>query len=148
MTKWWMSIGKRVVIIGGGLQGFQLAEFLLKRGGKVTILDTAEKLGAGLLADELVLLFKWQDEKGATPIAGVECEEITGKGLIITTKEGERKTLEADAIITALPLLPNTNLFKILQGEAPKIYQIGDCREPNFIHDAILTVGMLLVLYR
>jgi 2,4-dienoyl-CoA reductase (NADPH2) len=137
LTKWWMPIGKRVVIVGGALQGCQLAEFLLKRGRKVTLVDTAETLGAGLLADDPMLLFKWLDQKGATLIAGVNYEEITGQGLIITTKEGERKTLEADTILTALPLLPDTNLLRILKGEAPEIYQIGDCREPNFIHEAI-----------
>jgi thioredoxin reductase len=54
-----------------------------------------------------------------------------------TCENRERKTLEADTISTALPLLPNTNLFNVLKGEIPEIYQIGDCREPNFIHDAI-----------
>jgi 2,4-dienoyl-CoA reductase (NADPH2) len=137
LTKLWMPIGKRVVIIGGALQGCQLAEFLIKRGRKVTIVDTAEKLGVGLLADDPINLFKWLDQKGATMIAGVKYEEITDEGLVITTQEGERKTLEADTIITALPLLPNEDLFKSLEGKVPEIYQIGDCREPNFIHDAI-----------
>ena len=35
----WMPLGKRVVIIGGGIQGCELAEFLVKRGRKVTIVE-------------------------------------------------------------------------------------------------------------
>ena len=40
-----MPIGKKVVIIGGGIQGCELAEFLVKRNRKVTIVDSAETLG-------------------------------------------------------------------------------------------------------
>ena len=32
-----MPIGKRVVIVGGAIQGCEPAEFLIKRGRKVTI---------------------------------------------------------------------------------------------------------------
>jgi len=137
LTKWWMPIGKRVVIIGGGLAGCQLAEFLVKRGRRVAIVDTAKKLGEGLLANDPTRLFKWFNQKGVTIIAEVQYEEITEKGLVITTKEGERKTLEADTIITSLPLLPTADLLKSLKGEGPEVYQIGDCRESGFIHSAI-----------
>ena len=70
-------------------------------------------------------------------LSGVQYEEITDKGLIITTKEGKRETLEADTIVTALPLLPNTGLSKSLEGSAPEVYAVGDCREPHLIVDAI-----------
>ena len=44
-TKFWMPIGKNIVIIGGAIQALQLAVFLIKRGRKVTVVDTAEKMG-------------------------------------------------------------------------------------------------------
>jgi 2,4-dienoyl-CoA reductase (NADPH2) len=137
LTKWWMPIGKRVVIIGGALAGCQLAEFLVKRGRRVAIVDTAAKLGEGLLTSDPTRLFKWFNQKGVTMMAEVKVEEITDKGLVITTKEGERKTLEADTILTALPLLPTADLLKSLEGKVPEVYQIGDCRESGFIHSAI-----------
>jgi pyruvate/2-oxoglutarate dehydrogenase complex dihydrolipoamide dehydrogenase (E3) component len=137
LTKWWMPIGNRVVIIGGALAGCQLAEFLIKRGRKVTIVDTVKTLGDGLLANDPTRLFKWFNQKGVTIMAEVKYEEITERGLVITTQEGERKTLEADTIITSLPLLPTVDLLKSLEGEVPEIYQIGDCRESGFIHSAI-----------
>jgi len=37
LTKIWMPIGKSVVIIGGAIQGCELAEFLVKRRRHVTI---------------------------------------------------------------------------------------------------------------
>ena len=35
--------------MGGNIQGCQTAEFLVKRGRKVTIVDTAKEIGDGLL---------------------------------------------------------------------------------------------------
>jgi len=137
LTKLWMPIGKRVVIIGGALHGCELAEFLVKRGRKVTIVDTVGQLGEGMPAEDPERLFKWLNQKGATMMAEVKYELITNEGLVIITKDGERKTLKADTIITALSLLPNTDLLKSLEGKATEIYQIGDCREPAFMPEAI-----------
>ena len=47
------------------------------------------------------------------------------------------KGREVDTIVTALPLLPNAELFKSLEGIVPKIYNICDCEEPNLTVDAI-----------
>jgi 2,4-dienoyl-CoA reductase (NADPH2) len=138
LTKVWMPIGKRVVIMGGNIQGCQTAEFLVKRGRKVTIVDTAEEIGEGLLeAFVKPHLLNWLDEKGVAMLPGVTYEEITDKGLTITTKEGKKQTLEADTIVTALPLLPNTELLKELDGIVPEVYAIGDCKDPHLIVDAI-----------
>jgi 2,4-dienoyl-CoA reductase (NADPH2) len=138
LTKVWMPIGKRVVIVGGDVQGCQTAEFLVRRGRKVTIVDTAEEIGQGLLETYIQPhLLDWLDAKGVTMLPGVKLEEITDNGLTVTTKEGVRRILAADTIVSALPLLPNTGLSKSLEGSAPEVYTIGDCREPHLIVDAV-----------
>lgn len=138
LTKFWMPLGKRVVIMGGNIQGCQTAEFLVKRGRKVTIVDTAKEIGDGLLETFVKPhLLIWLDGKGVTMMPGVKYEEITDKGLTITTKGGKKQTIEADTIVTAMPLLPNTELLKSLDGIVPEVYAIGDCREPHLIVDAI-----------
>jgi NADPH-dependent 2,4-dienoyl-CoA reductase/sulfur reductase-like enzyme len=137
LTKIWMPIGKNVVIIGGGLQGCELAEFLVKRGRKVTIVEAAEKLGEGVPERKQHPLFRWLQKKGVTMLAGVKYEEITENGLTIVTKEGERRTIEGDTIIPAVPLLTNTGLLETLKGKVAEVYIIGDCVEPKVIIDAI-----------
>jgi 2,4-dienoyl-CoA reductase (NADPH2) len=137
LTKWWMPIGKRVVIIGGATQGCQLAEFLVKRGRKVAIVEMDENLGEGLPYDIPFRLFRWLNEKGVKMLAGVRYDEITDQGLVITTKDGQKQTLQADTIIISIPLLPNDSLLRTLEGKVAEIYQIGDCREFGLMHDAI-----------
>ena len=67
----------------------------------------------------------------------VAIEEITDKGLIITIKEGERQTIEADTILPVIPLKANTGFLKALKGKVPEVYPSGDCREPHLILEAI-----------
>jgi 2,4-dienoyl-CoA reductase (NADPH2) len=137
VTKLWMPLGKRVVVIGGAIQGCELAEFLVKRGRNVTIVDTAEELGEGMGAVNKLCLFGWLSERGVTMMPGVKYQEITEKGLTVINGDGRTQTLEADTIVTAMPLTPNPELLKALEGAVPEIHSIGDCAEPRLIIDAV-----------
>jgi len=119
------------------IQGCELAEFLVKRGRRVTIVDTAEEMGEGMVDNTKIRLLWWLSKRGVIMMTGVRYEEITDKGLTIITKEGERQTIAADTILSAVPLIPNTELLKSLEGKVPKIHAIGDCKEPRLIIDAI-----------
>jgi 2,4-dienoyl-CoA reductase (NADPH2) len=134
-----MPIGKKVVVIGGGIHGCELAEFLVKRGRQVIIVESSDVLGEGMVDVMITQLSMWFKKKGVTIMTGVKYEEITDEGLTITTKDGERKTLEADTIIPALPLGPNIELAKMLEGKVPEVYAVGDCKDPLLIVDAIGT---------
>jgi 2,4-dienoyl-CoA reductase (NADPH2) len=137
LLRLWMPIGKRVIIIGGAIQGCGLAEFLMKRHRKVTIVNTNEVLGEGMTEDNRRRLFRWFDEKGVAMSTKVKYEEITGKGLVITDKEGRRITLESDTVVLIEPLQPNTEMIRRLEGVAPEVYAIGDCRDPHLIAKAV-----------
>ena len=136
-TKFWIPIGNKVIIIGGGIHGLQTAVFLVKRGRNVTVVETAEKMGKMVIENHKVRLFGWLTQKGVQLFSGVKYEEITDKGLTITTREGEKKILAADTILPALPMVPDTEFVESLKDTAPEVYQIGDCDNPALIIDAI-----------
>jgi 2,4-dienoyl-CoA reductase (NADPH2) len=138
LTRFYLPIGKRVVIIGGSLHGCELGEFLTKRGRQVTIVEKSATLGQGMVDVIMAYLFAWFRKKGVTLIGGVkEYVEITDRGLTIIDKDAVKHTLEADTIIPALPLKPDLALYESLKGKVPEIYAIGDCQEPALIVDAI-----------
>jgi 2,4-dienoyl-CoA reductase (NADPH2) len=140
LTKFYMPMGKCVIVIGGGIQGCELAEFLAKRGRKVTVVETKSSIGDGMVDALLSNLLKWFQKKGVTLISNVkEYVEITDSGLTIITGDGKRQTLDADSIVTALPLTPNDELLNRLKAKVPEVYAIGDCRDPLLIADAIGT---------
>ena len=70
-------------------------------------------------------------------MTGVTYEEITGGGLTITTKEGDKLTIAAETIIPATPMSSNIGLAETLKKMIPEVYVIGDCKEPRLIPDAI-----------
>jgi len=140
MTEIWMPIGKSVVIMGGDIKGLQLAEFLLKRGRKVTIVtdEPPDTWGEGLPNLNNYKLNVWFQQQHMEVFRNVQYEEITKNGLVITTQEGKRKTLNADSIVPVFPLRSDEDLFDSLQDRAPEVYAIGACKNPKaLIVDAI-----------
>ena len=136
LTKIWMPVGKRVVIIGGAIQGCQLGEYLTKRGRKVTIVETGDEMGKWLVPEKKTRLFYWFDRKGVERLRGVKLVEITKEGLTIVTKEGETRLLEADNVMPVVPFSSNKAMLETLRKKVPEVYAIGDCDEAGVIPDA------------
>lgn len=145
LTKYYMPVGKRVVIIGGRIHGCEIAEFLVKRGRQVTIIDEApdDMLGDGMTGDDKYLLFPWFEKKGVKLYFGVKYGKIEGNKMTVITREGDNEAVEADTFITALPLDTNADLDNKLTGKAKEVYFIGDAKEPKLIADAIASGAII-----
>ncbi len=139
ITKFWMPVGKQVVIIGSGLHGLELAEYLTKRGRKVTVVDSAKQPGESMVDALLGHLMAWFGRKGTAVINGVTELKILDDGVTFIDAKGKRTTLKADTIIPALPMVPDNSLAETLKGKVPEVIQVGDCKEPLLIADAIGT---------
>jgi 2,4-dienoyl-CoA reductase (NADPH2) len=138
LTRLWMPVGKKVVVVGGGLYGCELTEFLVKRGRKVTMMDTAETLQDNrIFGINNQHLFQWMEKKGVTLLTGVTYEGITDKGITIITREGNKQTIEADTIIPIAPTVPNDGLYKSLKGKFPEVLPIGDCSSIGLTMEAV-----------
>ncbi|MBN2239446.1 MAG: FAD-dependent oxidoreductase [Dehalococcoidales bacterium] len=138
LTKFYLPVGKTVIIIGSGLQGCELAEFFTRRGRKVTIVDTAPNPGTDMVDVLLAHLLKWFEKKGVTLINGVrEYVGISDEGLAIIDKGGVERCIEAESIIPALPLRADHSLANSLKGIVPEVNVAGDCYKPGLIADAI-----------
>ncbi len=138
LTKLWMPVGKKIVVVGGGLHGCELTEFLVKRGRKVTMTDTSETLLDNRIAGvNNQHLLQWMEKKGVTLLPGVTHEGITGKGIKIITREGQKQTIEADTIIPIAEMVPNDGLYKSLKGKVPEVFPIGDCSSIGLTMEAV-----------
>ncbi len=137
LSKLWMPLGKTVAIIGGGLVGVELAEFLLERGRKVFVFEESDKFGV-----ELSIVRRWRvlheiREAGALLIAQANVKEITDKSLIYTDVNDEEKSIDVDSIIIAKGATANHDLFNSLQALDTPTYEIGDCGGMAYIEGAI-----------
>jgi 2,4-dienoyl-CoA reductase (NADPH2) len=139
LTKLYLPFGKRVVVIGGRIEGAETAEFLVKRGRQVTIVDTADSFGDGMPERLLMRLRAWLDDMGTPIHTGVQLHEITATGLRFRTAAGDDRTIDADDVVVALPQGPNRTLARSLEGAVPEVHTIGpeDPGKPWLIVDAV-----------
>jgi len=139
VTKMYMpGIGKNVVVIGGALQGCELAEFLVKRGRNVTIVEKSDKLGEGMVEALFGYLNIWFKKKGVRTVTGIrEFVSIDDRGLTYVGHDGIKMTIKADTYVSALPLTPKPDLAAQLEGKVPEVYAVGDCTHPGLIRDAV-----------
>ncbi|MBI2831134.1 MAG: FAD-dependent oxidoreductase [Chloroflexi bacterium] len=137
--KFWAPFGRSVIVVGKSLHGLEIAEFFARRGKKVTIVDTREKVP--LNEPPMPLLRRHLEGELATQKINIltvaSYEEITDKGLIVTNKEGKRQFIEGDTIVFVAGYRPKTELSRALAGFPYEVRLIGDCVKPCGILEAI-----------
>ena len=138
LSRVWLPVGKRVLIVGGKIQGCEAAEFLVRRGRQITLVEETDQLGEGIAEfPNRKMLVNWLLKKGVKAFTGVKYREINEKGLVFTAKDGSDQTVEADTILVTLPPQPDTALYQALQGKVPEVYLIGDARQSGLIGEAL-----------
>jgi 2,4-dienoyl-CoA reductase (NADPH2) len=147
LTERWMPVGKTVIVMGGDIKAVQLAEFLTKRGRKVTLVCEEDEMqvGEGLPRLNNFKLGEWFKEKGVEIIKGARFEEITKTGLVFSTGDGEKTALSADSILPVYPLKKNEDLYASLEGKAPGYMPRRDV--PLEVARRLHVLGKKLILY-
>ena len=136
LSKLWMPLGKRVVIVGGGLVGLELAEFLLARGREVTVLEPGDRAGR-----ELSIVRRWrvlevvQDHGQLHLKAAVT--EITAKEVLWTDKTGAEQRTPADSVVLAIGAEADDSVATTLAGCGVPLQRIGDCASVSYIEGAM-----------
>ncbi|MFC1963780.1 FAD-dependent oxidoreductase [Chloroflexota bacterium] len=148
VLKFWAPFGRRAVVMGIGLGGCEMADFLVGKGKKVTIVDTGEDIPFGEPPMTVLRQF-WKDrvvKRGGVILTGVKYLEVNDDGLVIE-RDGERQTLKADSIVFAAEYQPDTALAESLKNASYEIHLVGDCVTPCGILEAVRDgsrVGRLL----
>ena len=130
-----VDAGESVLLIGGGLIGVDLAEFLNEKGKRVTLLTRQRRIGSDIgISTRWVTMMRIRKSK-IKVIKEVSYKEIRKDGVLIERK-GEERFIPADTIVISGGLLPDRALIGELKGKIP-VKEIGDCIEPRKISDAI-----------
>ena len=140
-SKRYMPLGRRVVVIGGGLVGCELAEFLIERGREVCVLEEGSVLGVGFAHPRRWRILYELREHGARLETEVRVLEIGSKTLrferITTDGAQASEEIGADSVLFATGLVPNRALAKMLQSEQIPVVEIGDGTGVGYIEGAI-----------
>jgi 2,4-dienoyl-CoA reductase (NADPH2) len=137
LSRVWMPLGKRVIIVGGGLVGLELAEFLIVRGRQVCVLESSGHLGR-----ELAIVRRWRvlhgiRVHGGQLLTGVSVTAIDGTRVRYQTAEGEAAEVRGDSVVLASGATPDTRLSDALSSAGLKVVSIGDCQSLGYIEGAI-----------
>lgn len=140
----WMPIGNKVVLIGGGLVGLELAEYLLDRRRQVTVLEPSPALGEQLSVVRRARVLHLLKHHGAKLVTGAEVTKITPTAVHYTGKAGAAQ-VETDTVIISLGVSNNMALAEQLAKQSSKVSSIGDGKEVGYIEGALLSARELAV---
>ena len=142
-SRFWMPIAGDVVIIGGGLVGLELAEYLVERRRKVTVLEPGPSFGPELAIVRRARVLHMLKAHGAVLHRGVANIDI-GADSVSFELEGNQQSLPASQVIIAMGAEPDDRLQAELSLGKAQVHRIGDCREMSYIDGAILDARKLV----
>jgi NADPH-dependent 2,4-dienoyl-CoA reductase/sulfur reductase-like enzyme len=133
--------GKRVVVIGGGFIGSELAASLAANGKDVTMIFPEKGVGARAYPEELsAFVTRFFEEKGVRVLAGETVAAIEPRGEATAVRTGRGAEVVADVVVAGLGVQPDTALASAaglrcsdgievdaaLETSAPGVFAAGD----------------------
>lgn len=137
VTRAWMPLGNRVVIIGGELVGIELAEFLSERGRTVTVLEEAPRLGRGLTLVRRMRILSELAEHGVSLRGGTSQIQITTDAVRFFDALGAACSVACDTVIVAKGAAGDMNLADRLRDAGHCVQVIGDANGVGYIEGAM-----------
>jgi 2,4-dienoyl-CoA reductase-like NADH-dependent reductase (Old Yellow Enzyme family)/thioredoxin reductase len=132
-----INISGKVVIIGGGLVGCEIADFLGERGVDVTIIKGRTELAADGPMISRPFLLQRLARSDVTIITSAAPREISDDGVVFT-KDGKDETIRGcDYVILAKGMKSVNELVSRVQDKGIEVYRIGDAKEPRTVLEAI-----------
>jgi len=137
---------KSAMIIGAGLVGMEMAEALLKKGLRVTIVEILPEILQTLLDPDMAAIVRERAEQaGVKILTDTLVEEILGDERVRAVKVSSTGEIEADTVVIAAKVKPNAELAErsgirvgntggievdeYLRTSVEDIYAAGDCVE-------------------
>ncbi len=136
-----MPIGSKVVLIGGGLVGLELAEFLAERGRKVVVLEAGPQFGL-----EMAHPRRWRAlfdlrERGVELVSGATLRAIGERDVEYEIQAADQHIrlckVEADTVVLATGQAANPAIAERLKQAGVPLREIGDATGPGFLEGAI-----------
>ncbi len=127
--------GKKVLVIGGGLIGMEVASKLVDNENQVVVVEMLEEIARGMEMIEKAMTLKKLQAKGAEIITKHTVAEINGSEVKITGEEGERVISDVDHIVVAAGMR-SYHPFEKEEG-MPPLYFIGDAQKVGKAQEAI-----------
>ncbi len=134
---------KKVVVIGGGPTGLELALYLAENGCVTTVVEMLPRVGSGLEAMTKKVILKRLIEHDVAILTEATLLKIDPNGVVVADRNGQKTNIEADKVVIAAGTRPNTELYHKVKKLDCEVYQVGDCLEPRDAKAAIYKSAVL-----
>lgn len=134
------TLGHKVVIVGGGLVGCELAVEALNEGRDVTIVEALPAIlsaGAPVPLPNKTMLLDLLTKVHANILTGTRLSEINERGAVVAAAGGAQKTLECDTVVIAIGFRPLKSMRNELLGNGFDVYEAGDGTRVGNILNAV-----------
>lgn len=149
-----VSTAKRVVIVGAGYIGLEVAAVCRQRGLDVTVLEMADRVMSRAVSPQVSDFYqKMHESHGVKLSLSTGISRFCGDGNVRSVITSDGQTFAADFVVVGIGILPNVELaesagLKVNDGIVVNdqcqtmdsdIYAVGDCTShPNAIYDTQL----------
>ena len=135
---------EKIVVIGGGFIGLEVAAAAVELGKKVTVIEAQERLMNRVLPPVVSDVFlKKHKENGVDVMLNAKISKIqqNTEGVVTGIQLSDNQTIETDLLVVGIGVLPNSELAEAagltcengivvnerLETSDPSIFAIGDC---------------------
>lgn len=139
------SAGGRVVVIGGGLVGCEVALHLAGQGSSVTVVTRRDDFmgeggdsGIGVEASNRAALLEMFDRYKVAVRTGMHVVGVDDDGVLFADAAGRQLRLPADSVVISSGFRAQPEFAEELGRLGIPATSIGDCVQPRKIFDAIL----------
>ena len=101
------AVPKKLVVIGGGVIGLEMASYFNSAGSEVTVIEMLEQIGGPIDADIAKLLKKNYEDKGITFKMGCRVTRIEN-GAVVYEEAGKQQKAECDKTLVCIGRKANT----------------------------------------
>ena len=143
LSKRWMPVGRRVVVVGGGLVGLELAEFLAERGRQVTVLEEGAQAGLPMAMPRRWTAVRKASQHGVDIKREAAVVSIDRRSVRFRTKDGESEA-RADTVVVASHVEPDRSIADAMSAVGLRVHVVGDAGEVGYIEGAMHSAGRIV----
>lgn len=131
------SVGKKVLVVGGGMVGCEVADFLGELGHEVTVIELRDQLGPDVIPEHRKFLMKDFDTYKVQGVTGAKVAQFFTDGVSYTLADGTEGRLEGfDNVVLAMGYRNNDTISEEIKKIVAETYVIGDAVKARKALDA------------